>query len=127
MYLTQEADPQHLDFHRVTLARRAGGKVGVHPGEMRRAPDQSRGRVHADAVGRAAGVADDNLAQDIGHVAAGFIDRRFVKLGAHAFGGFLANDAVPERGVGSIAIGSVVAVDQIGHRAVFGEASKCHQ
>src|SRR5205814_3100221 len=48
--LTQEPNPEDLNFDRITLARSGGGIVGVHPGEMRRAPNESRFGIDANAV-----------------------------------------------------------------------------
>jgi hypothetical protein len=55
------------------------------------------------------------------------VDRCFVEGSSDARGRFLAQHAVPQRRVGSVAIGGVGAVDDVGHRAVFRETAKGNQ
>jgi len=120
-HLPEQADPEGLDFYGIAFARGAGGVVGVHPGEMTGAPDEAGIQIGMDAVGRAVQVMGGDAEEDIGDGASGSVDGGLVEAGVGGGQGF-ADDAEPERGVGGVTVGDIVAVDGIGQGAAVFEA-----
>jgi hypothetical protein len=117
----QQANPQNLNLDGITFARRAGGIIRVHPGEMARTPDERGIGVHADAVRRALGIIFRDARQHVADGAAIFIHAGVEKLFVRQI---FAHDGEPQRRVGGVAVGNVVAVNRVRQRAVlfkFGE------
>ena len=145
LQLPQQPNPEHLNLHRITLARRARGIIRVHPREVARAPDKAGFVIDANAVGRAAQITLRDFAQHVGNRATAFLHGRCVKhrdvvararlrgsavraaplrVFGEARGGFLAHNAVPKRRVGGVAVRRVLAVNRVGQRAVLHEAAE---
>ena len=127
----QQPDPEHLDLDGVALTRGPRRMVGIHPGEMTGAPDQTTGGVHADALGGALQVADRDGSEHIPHGPALTVARVQVehRLGTEriGLGQFFGHDAVPERGVTGLPVGGVFAVDRVGQGARLFEAPEGDQ
>ena len=77
--LPQQANPQGLDFHRITFARGSRREIGVHPGEMGWAPNQRRNRDPCGCRWVCRGVIFRDAGQDVADGAAS-IHRRGIKL-----------------------------------------------
>src|SRR5439155_9475425 len=102
--LAEQAEPEGLDFNRVAFARSASGMVGVHPGEMAWAPDESGGGVHANAVWGAVDVIDGDVPECVGDGGAVAVHLGLIEVFACKMGEFLTDDSEPERGIGGIVV-----------------------
>src|ERR1700749_3565259 len=68
--LAEQANPEDLNLDGIPFARCAGRVIGIHPGEMARAPDEAGDIVHADAVRRAGLVVGSDISENVGDGAA---------------------------------------------------------
>src|SRR5262249_15555618 len=91
-----------------------GRVVRVHPSKMAGAPDQAGLNVNLDAVWGPPGITGGDIAQNIAHRASLVVYDGIVDVDAQQNRGLLTDQAIPERGVGCIAIGSIFAEDTIG-------------
>lgn len=125
--LAEQPDPEGLDLDGIPFTRRGGGMIGVHPGEVGRTPDETGGVIDTDAIRGAGEITGGDGTKDIGDGAPLVIDDGLVErglVGGQERGEFLADDSKPERGVGGIAIGGVLAVDGIGQGTVLFETGE---
>ena len=135
----QQADPQHLNLHRITFARRAGGIIRVHPGEMARDSRSARNPASMRMpLGVPLRIIFRDARQHVANGAAIVIHGRVKNFAAFDLHGtrfvvlansqsprkFLADDGKPQRRIRRVAVGGVVAVNGVRQRAVlfkFGE------
>src|SRR5947209_8167513 len=95
--LAQEPNPEDLNFDRVTLARSGGWIVRIHPGEMRRTPNESRFGIDANAVRCAMEIPIGDFFEDAENRARAIgIDRLFVDVSPGGSSEFFADDAIPK-------------------------------
>lgn len=120
---TQGRDPERLDLDGIAFARCSSGMVGIHPGEVGRAPNQRAGGVDSDPVGGALQVAFDDPANDRDQGRAVGMDGEEELRGTKR-GGFLDDADEPERGVAGVAVGSVVPLDRVRERSSVSEPTE---
>src|SRR5690606_15437150 len=90
--------------------------------EMARTPNQTGIGIHANSIRRAANVTERDLAQHIRNRSSAFIDEHRVEIFLQQGSGLFANHIKPQWRVARVAIGSVVAMNRVWHRAVLDEA-----
>ena len=119
------AVPQGLDLDRVAFARRAGGVVGIHPGEVGGTEDESARRIHPDPVGGPIPVMHYDRTDDVTDRSpvAVHIQQRVIARRQQV----LAGDHKPQGRIRGVAVGIVAAANHVGQRALLLEAGKLTQ